>query len=147
MINEIAQAIKTIGDTISEIQVAYDPAPNELITADLPSLWVFTGNSSEALSDSADYSMLVRTMRIQVAVIPTAQGLPRERETRCRPVLDAVATAFRQHPHLGTDWVQSAEIIGDSGIVILPEYSGKFIGFEIQLEVLYYVQRTYALNE
>jgi hypothetical protein len=147
MIASLTAAIKTIGAAASGIKSGFDPAPNDLNSSSLPALWCFTGPAREDQSQFSDYASVVRTMRVQVAVLPTAQGTPAEREKKCRPLLDAVTAQLRSYPHLGVDWVQKAQVAGDSGIVILPEYAGKYIGFEIQLEVAYYVKRTYAAGE
>jgi len=147
MINDISGAIKTLGATATGIKSAYDPAPNDLNSASLPALWTFTGPASEEESEFEDYVRIDRTMRVQVAVIPTAQGAPATREKKCRPILDAVSAKLRSSPHLGVNWVENTRVVADSGIVILPEYGGKYIGFEIQYLVTYYQKVSYGANE
>jgi len=40
--------------------------------------------------------------------------------------------------------IERTLVLGDSGIVILPEWDGKFIGFEVRLQVAEVIARTYA---
>lgn len=144
ILSSICAGIVAIGGAASGITKAIDPPPAELNTADLPALWVFTG-PAQILPNSplAGYEYRRRTFRVQAAVLPTGQGSPATRETLCRPLLVAVSNALSNNPHLGgVDWVQDSKVASDSGIVILPEWGGKYIGFEVRLEVTYYEKRS-----
>lgn len=146
MIQEICSAISLILGGETKVKLAVDPPPANLQTGELPAVWTFTGPNRES-EYSPTLNIVRRTMRVQCAVIPTGQGDPNQREKLVRPVLEAVATKLRQYPSLGVNYIQKATVTGDSGVVVLPEYGRKFIGFEIQLEVMYFVRRSYAENE
>ena len=151
IITSICAKIAEIGKTISGINVdgVFDPPPANLQTAELPAMFVWTGTATHDKSIlGEDFIETTRRFYLQVAVIPTGQGDPNTRETLVRPLIEATLSAFRFHPQLeGLDWVEEVVIASDSGVIVLPEYGGKFIGFEIPLDVKYFTPRTYAANE
>ncbi len=149
IIETLTAAIKTIGENASGIVNAFDPPPAGINTADLPALYTFTGNAVHNDTEYGANRILVRRIfRVQVAVIPTGQGDPNTRETLCRPLLDNVLDQFRKYPTLGkTARIRKSRIVSDSGIVLLPEWGAKYIGFEIRIEVETIEPRTYAQGE
>lgn len=148
MIETVTAAIKTVGEGATGIVTAYNPPPAELPSGDLPALYTFTGNARHSDELGPNRVVVARTYRVQVAVIPTGQGDPNTREMLCQPLLDQVIDQYRKYPRLGrTARIRSARIISDSGIVLLPEWGGKYIGFEIRLEVYTIEPRTYATGE
>jgi len=151
MITEICAHIAEISAEISGINAkgVFDPPPANLNTADLPAVFVWTGTATH--NESVMGENFVETTRrfyLQVAVIPTGQGDPNTRETLVRPLLDSALAVLRKHVSLkGLEWVEKIMVGSDSGIIILPEYGGKFIGFEIPIDVIYFALRSYASNE
>lgn len=149
-IETVPPAIVVIGEGVSGILTAKDPPPAQIDTAQLPCLFVFTGEAScdwELLGDP-DVGVESRTYRVQVAVVPRNQATPETRETRCRPLIGAVRDALASRPSLGgVTGVLNSVVTGDSGVAILPEYEAKFIGFEVRLEVTEIIARTYSAGE
>lgn len=148
MIQTVTAAIKTIGEGATGIVAAFNPPPVSLNTADLPALYTFTGNARHSDELGPNKVVVMRVYRVQVAVIPIGQGDPNTRELLCQPLLDQVIEQYRKYPHLDkTARVRASRIVSDSGIVLLPEWGGKYIGFEIRLEVYTIEPRTYAQGE
>ncbi len=126
----------------------HNPPPPKLDTAELPAVYAFTGQAVDSeTQDGAEWAWEARTYAVQCAVMPLGQGTPEEREKRCRPILVAVKNRLRAYPHLGVAGVQRARVLGDSGIVVLPEYGEAFIGFEVRVQVSVQIARAYAANE
>jgi hypothetical protein len=127
---------------------AFNPPPVKLDTAELPGAYAFTGAATDdEVSAGSDDIRETRAFALQVAVMPTGQGTPQEREKRCRPILLAVKNLLREYPHLGVAGVERMRVVGDSGITVLPEFEGAFIGFEIRLQVVVLIPRAYAAYE
>ncbi len=151
MLSSICAKIALIGADISGINQSgvFDPPPANLNTADLPALFVWTGTASHDESILGEnFVDTTRRFYLQVAVIPLGQGDPNTRETLVRPLLDSALTVFRQHTSLkGLEFVENVSVGSDSGVIILPEYGGKFIGFEIPIDVKYFALRDHAPNE
>lgn len=143
-INLVCTGIQTIGTGITGITKAFATPPAGLETAELPALFAFTGGMTPTDEDSSSVTE-TRTYRVQVAVLPTGQGDPNTREEKCRPLLEAAVGAFREHFGLGgVEGVQHSQVLSDSGVVVLPEWGGKFIGFEIRLAVTTIRDRHFA---
>lgn len=132
----VCDGIAAVGK-ISGIQTAFAIPPAGLETAELAALYAFTGTATnDQQTLGAGFFQETRLYRVQVAVLPTGQGTPELRETRCRPLITGLNQALRDNPSLGgVAGVQKSLVVGDSGIVLLPEWGGKFIGFEIRLQV------------
>lgn len=141
--------IISIGENVPGILTAKDPPPKAIETAQLPCLYVFTGEATNdwSILGRDDVGVVTRMYRIQVAVVPKNQATPETRETRCRPLIEAVRNEFAKYPHLGVDGVFDAVVVGDSGPAILPEWEGKYVGFEVRLEVRSVIARSYADGE
>lgn len=127
------------------IEAAKDPPPAALDTAILPALYVWTGPAQYSTSElGSDFVLETRLYRVQVAVAPEAEATPELLESRTRPILVATRDLFFSWPQLNaTAWVQTSAPISDSGVIILPEYGGKHVGFELRLQVQEHVKRTY----
>jgi len=134
----INQGLIAIASGVSGIRQGFYPPPPTLDTASLPAVFAFTGNNTYDLSEMGVIQM-TRIFRVQVACIPTGQGNPRDREEMVPPLISNVASAInlKQYSH-GLDFVETIRVVTDSGIVILPEWGAKFIGFELQVEVKYF---------
>lgn len=146
----VCQAIQTIINAdLASYMRAFDPPPASLDTAKLPAAWTFTGEAADDwLTLGSDGDRETRLYRVQVAVLPEGQANPELREARIRPLIGYLRDCLAAHPSLGgTQYVQSATVLGDSGIALLPEYGAKFVGFELRLQVIEYLRRTYANNE
>jgi len=148
-ISAICAAIATIGATIPGINAhgVFDLPPANLNTGDLPAVFTWAGPGQHSpLGEMVDIT--ARRFYVQVAVIPISQGDPNTRERLVRPLMEAALAAYRGHPRLtNLDWVRVALVGSDSGVIILPEYGGKFVGFEISLDVTYITPRTISTNE
>lgn len=129
---------------------AFDPPPAKLDTADLPACYAFTGaGTDDWQSGGSDADRETRLYRVQCAVLPEGQATPELREGRCRPLIVWLRDRLASYPLLATDaagvaGIERTLVLGDSGIVILPEWDGKFIGFEVRLQVAEVIARTYA---
>jgi hypothetical protein len=143
-ISLVCTGIQAIGAAVSGITKAFDVPPAGLDTAELPALYAFTGPMTPEEEDSS-FVTETRIYRVQVAVLPTGQGDPNTREALCRPLIEATVAAYRSHYGLGgVAGVQTARVVSDTGVVLLPEWGGKFIGFEIRLAVTTIRDREYA---
>lgn len=148
-IETVPAAIVEIGAEITGIVSAIDPPPVNMDTADLPLLMCWAGRATDAESLLGDFAFTeTRAYRVQVAVSPRGQKTEAEIETLVRGLLPKVKDVYRSRPNLasetyknGVPWLQSCRVTGDSGIIALPEYEGKFIGFEIYLEVTEHVEK------
>lgn len=146
-VSTVPPAIVALDWSGAGIVAATDPPPAAIETAQLPCLFVFTGEADYDWAD-VDQGWESRMYRVQVAVIPTTLATPETRETRCRPVLLAVRGVLASSPQLGqVRYVQSATVLGDSGIAILPEYDGKYVGFEVRLQVREVFSHTFSEGE
>jgi len=144
LIDDVCAGIKTVGTLAPGIVTAFNPPPVAIETAHLPALYAFLGSASHSEEYGPNKVLTVRTFRVQVAVIPTGQGNPNTREMLVRPLLQNVIETYRKYPRLSkTAFVREAAVVSDTGIVILPEWGGKFIGFEIRLQVETIEPRTY----
>lgn len=152
------RAIAEIGTEIigaNKLTTAFATAPEKLDTAELPALYTLTGAATNDESTFGENEeRITRMYRVQVAVIPTGQATPTIRETTCRELLELVSKQLSKHPFLKNTasstsnlGVEEAQVVGDSGIVILPEFGMNFVGFEIRLKVTYVQEREFADQE
>ena len=143
-----ANALKVVAEKVVGLQSVFDPPPPKIDSAQLPALYILTGGTdSEDITDN-NFIATSRMYRVQVAVMPIGQGNPYSRETIARPLIENVKSVFRKYPSLGgAQGVQSMKVVNDSGIVILPEYGMKFIGFEVTLRIISVIPREYATGE
>lgn len=146
----VCAAIASIGTANKAtlgIAAAEDPPPATIDTAKMPLLYTFTG-PARYTEGMDDFVIEQRDYRIQVAVLPLGEASPYLREARVRPILVATRDLYFSYPTLDqVARVQAATPQGDSGVVILPEWGQKYIGFELRLQVIEYVPRTYADKE
>jgi hypothetical protein len=129
----IHAGIAAVGATVTGVLKTYATPPVNLDI--VPALYAFTGGmvTDEEDGDSATET---RVYRVQVAAIATGQGNPNTREALCRPIIESAIQEYREHFGLGgVVGVQTSKVVSDSGIVLLPEWGGKYIGFEIRLAV------------
>lgn len=145
----IAQALPpvVISTNVSLSFHASDPLPPKIDTAEMPLVYTLTGAATDSSDAGEDFDRETRLYLVQCAVLKVGQGTPDERETRGRPLLIALKDALKAAPHLGTAFVEQARVLGDSGIVVLNEYDGLNIGFQISVSVIERVPRLYADNE
>lgn len=137
-----------VGETESYTFRAFDPPPPDAPdTADLPAVWVFTRQATYADSDHGTSLTETRQYVLQCAVMPVGQGAPLERELRCRPLLEALRAAVIAHSTYGVPYVRKTTLTGDSGIVVLPDFNGANIGFELRLAVMSELPRQFAPEE
>lgn len=144
MLDLVTQRIAELGGRIEGITTYRDPPPSNVTSDLLPLLYVLTGPSTDEDQDNPDYVYETRLYRVRVAVLTLDEATPEVRELRGRPLLDSLKRYYRSLPGLDHfNWVERARVLGDSGIILLPDYSEEFIGFEIQLEVKSIEARTY----
>lgn len=151
-IDTVAGAIVSIFDAnLSEagLTKAVDPPPPVINSAWLPLAYVLTGEGTyDLVTGGSDRIVEPRIYRVRVAVLGIANDTPSERETKGRPVLQGCKNVLSRYPSLLlTQWVQKMELVRDSGIVILPDWGNKWIGFEIQIAVTQNYRRCYADKE
>lgn len=140
ILSDISAQIATIGAGITGINAhgVFNPPPANLQSADLPALFTWTGSASHGDGLGEHFVETTRRFYVQVAVISTGQGDPNTREALARPLMEATLAQFRKYTRFSSiDWVERVKVVSDSGIIILPEYGGKYIGFEIALDVTY----------
>ena len=133
----VIPAIYAATDAVAYTINAKDPPPAGWETAELPGLFVLTGGGTDTgQGDDGGEAIETRTYLVQVAVMPLGRGSARERELRIRPLLEAVKQKYREAVRdTSLDDFFKATVTGDSGPVILGEYDGQFVGFEIRVEV------------
>lgn len=144
-------AIKSIGQTITGLITVFDLAPEKLDSAELPALYPLTSQASYNQAVKGESMVeVVRVYRVQVPVIPIGLANPQTRESMCQPLIESVVNKYQGYPTLNNCAFVRANgvsVLSDSGIVVLPEWGAKYVGFEIRLQVIYYVPRTYAAGE
>lgn len=131
---------------------AFDPPPPKLDTPELPALYVLSGNADDGTILGAQTIDELRTYRVQVAILTLGEGSAYNRETFCRPWIAKIKNLFHSHPGLRaplspTLFVHNSRVLSDTGVVVLPEFDGQFIGFEMRLQVEEVIPRTYASAE
>jgi hypothetical protein len=136
-ISVVCAGIQAVGEKATGIATSYNLPPDTLETSILPALYPLTGQARHENNSLGDgFTLVVRNYSVQVAVQAIAQGAPSEIEQQCRVLINSVITAFRRRPMLdGSESVLKCVVISDSGPAILTEWGGKYIGFEIRLEV------------
>lgn len=145
MIDETCTVIASVGGAATGITKYFDPPPASLSTADLPALYVYTGAATDDYEANGDFfTTVTRRYQVQVAVLPRGQANPQDREDKTRPILEAVKKAYWNKPFLGGTvlGLQWCRVVGDSGVVILPDWGAEYVGVSINLEVLSIEQRT-----
>lgn len=154
-------AIQTILRTITKTTPAsmdgfqsesvFNLAPENLDTAQLPAAYSLLGSATYNESEDGESSdVITRLYRIQVPVLPIGQATPQIRESLCQPLLEKVTAKLRGYPTLGNVPnvnAMGARVLSDSGIVVLPEFGAKFVGFEVRLQVIYNDLRVFAAGE
>ncbi len=130
---------------------AFDPPPDSLDTPQLPATYVLTGQATDTEAGD-DLRSEVRTYRVQFAWMAKGSATPKLRESRIRPYIRAAKEILAAYPTLrhpsmpeGTAplGILSCFVRGDSGIVVLPEWNSRFVGFEVRVEVTELVRRRY----
>ena len=138
-IDNICDAIESIGDGISGIEASYSEPPSALNTADLPCLFPLIGPATDYQYATQMGSKLVkipRIFRIVVPVMPKGIGTPEEIETIGRPLIAKVTFAFIKKQTLpGVDTVLRTQVLNDTGLILLDVFDGKYIGFEVEFLV------------
>lgn len=156
-IDLVCAAFKTIADSLTSVAVGASetyavhghnpPPPDAPDTAGLPAVWAYTGQATYSEGGGADWLTEERTYALQCAVLPVGQGTAEEREKRCRPLLAALRAAVIRYSWLAVPYVQRVRLLGDSGVVILPEFDGANYGFELRVGVTMLIPHGYAAGE
>jgi hypothetical protein len=143
---DICDRIALIGQDITGIVETDAISLATIDTANMPYLAVFMGRSSDdEVSGGDDFTIETRVYRIVVVVMPIGQGETAEAEDKSRDLIHAVKEHYRaRHSLEDLAGVQNTRVLGDSGVIVLPEYSGKYFGFEVLLEVSLYVPKTFV---
>lgn len=135
------------------IKTSYAQAPNSVVAGNMPLVINLSGSATyeETAEEDDDtrqaLQMIVRQYRLLVFVTPQQSGAPGEAEAQVEPFIDSIRRFFTGRPHLGLDGVQTAQLLGDSGVIGLTFQDQKYIGTEFQLEVTEYDVVPYADNE
>lgn len=153
----VCAALKTIcngvtgvtSDAVTLTIKSYDPPPASLDSVKLPAVYVFTGGAEyDAARYGAENVEIVREYSVNCAVLAENAATPELREKHCRPLLEALRDRLLMYPSLGNvATVQQMTPISDTGVIVLPEYGGLYVGFTITIQTLEIVSRTYASNE
>lgn len=124
-------------------------APAKLDSAELPAVYSLTGSATYDESELGEkWEVVTRLYRVQVAVVPIGLANPEIRESKCQPLLELVTHHLSGFPTLNnTAHVKKARVLSDSGIVVLPEFAAKYVGFEIRLQVQYHQLRAFGSGE
>lgn len=145
------QAIKGIGETVEGLVKVFDLAPEKLDSSELPALYPLTSQASYNESIKGEFfEEATRVYRVQVPVIPLGLANPQDRESMCQPLIEAVVRTFQGYPTLGNcPYVRAngVSVLSDSGIVVLPEWGAKYVGFEVRLQVIYDYPREFSDGE
>jgi hypothetical protein len=148
----VSAAIATIGNGVSVTvnsvtltTVGIDPPPAQLSTAQLPAVYGLIGEASYEWR--SDYGQETREYRVQCAIEAKQQSNRATRETQIRALIAALRDKFAGYPHLGVAGVLNATVIGDTGPIDIEDRGEVFIGFEMTLEVVEIISRTYAAGE
>jgi hypothetical protein len=148
----VCAAIASIGNGVSVTvnsttltTVGIDPPPAQLSTALLPALYALTGAATYEWG--SDTGVETREYRLQCAVEAAEQSNRATREAQIRALIVALRDKFAGYSHLGVDGVQTVTVTSDTGPVDIEDRNGVFVGFEITLEVVERIARTYAANE
>jgi hypothetical protein len=145
----VPAALASVVAVSTQVKKGVDPPPPVIDTADLPLAYVLTRDATHDWQTEGEHRMrLEREYVVRVPVLGTGSGTPDQRETMCRPVLNDVVQTIAKYPQLGlTQGVNRAWVVRDSGIVVLPDFQQKWIGFEVHVRVLESEVRTYASGE
>lgn len=131
-------AEKKLGVSLTGITSTFATAPEKLDTEELPAQYSLTSGGTESNEYGENEEYVKRVYRVQIAVLPIGQATPTARETLCRDLLEKTRMQLKRYPFLNdTERVARARVLGDSGVVILPEFGMAFVGFEIRVEVTY----------
>lgn len=142
-LSTIRAAITELGKEIPGIESCLYPPPGTLDTATLPALYVLIGESiDDSATLGAERILERREWRIQVAVAPYGEGNIAQIEEAAETLIPNTKAVYHNNPGLdGVNGVQNSRVIGDTGTGMLQEYGGKYVGFEVRLEVEQYVVR------
>lgn len=153
----VCAALKTIcngvtgvtTDGVSLVVKSYDPPPASMDSVKLPASYVFTGAAEfDTQSYGPEEVAITREYEVHCAVLAENAATPELREKHCRPLLEALRTKLLQYPNLGSvATVQMMTPLSDSGVIVLPEYGGLYVGFIVTINTLEIVARTYASGE
>lgn len=153
----VCAALKTIcngvtgvtSDAVTLTIKAYDPPPASLDSVKLPAVYVLTnGADYDTTVYGSDNVQVTREYTVTCAVLAENASNLEVREKHCRPLIEALRDRLLMYPSLGNvATVQMMTPISDSGVIVLPDYGGLYIGFSITITTLEIVSRTYASNE
>lgn len=139
----VNEALALILAEVTGIEATFALPPPSLDTAALPACYILTGGGSDTY-ETDDFDSEDRIYRIQIAVVPRGQASAEVRETRCRALIHSVKNKLKSYTNLErTPFVRNMRVQGDSGIVVLPEYGAKYVGFEVRVNVTELIHKTY----
>jgi len=146
-IETIKTQLATIQSNITGIKRAYAQAPNSLPPADMPVMVNFTG--AAALDDLGGYQQTIsRTYKMRLYVAPLGSGISGEAERLCEPYFERVWQQFAARPGLeNLTGVLNAQILRDSGVIVLDYAGERYIGIEFALQTMEVMEVAYAANE
>lgn len=141
--------IQSDGTLFADVARAYGHAPNTINAADMPCWINFTGPATyDHIIIGADENLETREYKMRLYVLPYGAGAQGEAENLCEPFFPIVRDVFNARPGLEypahLPGVQTAILLGDSGVNVLP-YNGQFHwGIEFRLQVTEIVQVDYV---
>ena len=145
---DVCDKLEVIGATISGVESAYSEPPLNLDTAKLPCFYPLMGAATyEELG--GDFCTEERQYRCQVAIAPVAEAKPDLIEKRARVLVPLTRDALLKYAALNSlsDAPLQVTVSSDTGVRVLPEYGGTYIGFEFSITVQTVFARSYAAGE
>jgi hypothetical protein len=144
-IDTVKTRLAALAAEITGITTAFRHIPPAIDTADLPCQIVFTGRSRDDETQGNEFTVETREYRLVFPVLPHGQGARTEAEAIADVLIPQVKEFYRARKDLvGLAWVQTSRVLGDSGVIQIREWDGKFLGFEVILEVTEYVKKTFV---
>jgi hypothetical protein len=126
----------TVGSSSFTV-IAQDPPLPTLDSVKLPNGYCLTGDASdEDMGDMGGEWLETRSYRVQVATSNFGEDEPNHREQVVRALLPVVKKALKDAArNINVLGVSEARVTGDSGPVIIGEYGGNYVGFQVTLSV------------
>lgn len=159
MVATIEQTIQTNLATlfagVSGVRKAYVAAPMSLQVIDLPALIFLAGAATPTGLETPKWMEVRRDYVARIYIAAIQAGETGEAEIDVIPWINAITKIILAHPSLGTGtsgslipYVVKMKYLGDSGLALLPTYSGdQYLGVEFRLQLEYKIPYTFGSYE
>lgn len=143
----VTDALATLEKTISGINAAYslDETPQRLNVSSLPAFINWPGTAT--YETRTGLAIETRSYRCILYIAPLESPVEmRYKGATAEPLLAAARLVFLGSPGLAsTTDVLSARLVGDSGLIIIEDYGGFYLGIEFTVQVQEEINVTYTL--